>query len=185
MNQVQIPHHRYDKKDDQNLWFLLFTLLFIAITLFFGWVLFEKYGALPTRIPLFDATLIALASFRLTRLFVYDRIMQFIRNFFLVRNQKQDEKGNIFFELREPERGARKTLWHLANCPWCAGLWFSMLLVFFYFLTPLAWIAILIFAIAGVSTFFQILANLLGWSATEKKEKASAGSHETQTRQSQ
>jgi hypothetical protein len=63
----------------------------------------------------------------------------------------------------------RGTLNTLINCPWCIGLWFSFIVVFFYFATIYAWPVILILALAAVGSFLQVLSNLVGWSAEAKK----------------
>lgn len=154
-----------EKKDDQGFWFFFFTLIFITLALFFVWVLLCLCSGLPTRIPFFDVVLITLASFRLTRLFVYDDIMLYVRSFFLDKTKVDKGEEGVVYEYFEPKRGPMKTLWHLANCPWCAGLWFSLLLVFVYYLTPYSWIFILVLAVAGVSTLIQLFANWLGSSA--------------------
>jgi hypothetical protein len=155
--------------DEQNYWFFFFSLTFITIALMMLWVLFEKNGELPTSIAVFDALLIALAVFRLTRLFVYDSITKFLRHLFLVKKTPEENSGKE--ELHEPEKGPQKTFWHLVNCLWCAGMWFSLLLVFLYYLTPYAWIVIFILAVSGVATLFQIFANFLGSSADIKKKE--------------
>ena len=64
-------------KDNQNIWNFVFALLYLGV---FGagmWWLVRVNGSLPTSINLFDFMLLILATFRLTRLFVYDKIMKF------------------------------------------------------------------------------------------------------------
>lgn len=117
--------------------------------------LHDLYGEVPTWIPLFDLVLITLATFRLTRLFVYDVVTEFFRHWFS-GYQKDSFMGTISA---------------LVHCPWCLGLWFSALVVFVYFLSPLSWFFILFLAIAGVASTLQILANFIGWSAEYKKIK--------------
>lgn len=156
-------------KDDQNFWFFVFTLFFILVFILLEWILYAVNGYVPRTISWFDAILILLASFRLTRLFVYDHIMQFVRDWFLDKRETRDERGVLVLALVPPVRGPKKTLWHLSNCAWCAGLWFSMLVSFFYFLTPLAWFPIFVLAIAGIATFVQIFSQLVGWSAEKRK----------------
>jgi hypothetical protein len=45
--------------------------------------------------------------------------------------------------------------------------------VFFYFLTPLAWLPIFILAVSGVASFLQLVANMVGWTAENGKIQAS------------
>lgn len=97
-----------------------------------------------------------LATMRLIRLFTYDIITAFIRNWF-VEKDPDSPLG---------------TLGALINCPWCTGLWFAFMVLFFYFATPVSWYLILVLALAWAASFFQILANLIGWSAEVRKSQA-------------
>lgn len=154
-------------KDDQNFW--NFWLLVLAVVLLVGevWILVE-FGKLPTSISLFDAVLITLATFRLTRLFVYDSIMQFVRDWFLVRKVSYTD-DDIFITRRKYPSGFNRAMSDLFSCPWCFGLQAAMLVVFVYYLTPLAWIFILMFAVGGAATFIQLVANAVGWTAESLK----------------
>lgn len=134
-------------------WNFLLSLFFVVLVLYSVWYLIADrslYYAVPVR----DLVLMGLAIFRFTRLFTYDVITQFIRDWFV---------------------GARKdsfrhTLGALLDCPWCTGLWFSWFVVFFYFAAPVvAWPIILIMALASGASFFQLIANWVGWSAELKK----------------
>lgn len=127
---------------------LFYVLLVIAAVSYLAAV-----GRIFYDIPVRDLVLIALAIFRLTRLFTYDVIMAFVRN---------------WFAGARPDT-LRHTLGTLINCPWCTGLWFSLVVLFFYFATIYSWPVILILALASVASFFQILANWVGWSAEKKK----------------
>ena len=51
------------------------------------------------------------------------------------------------------------------------GIWAGATVAFFYFLTPYAWWPILVLAIAGVGTFLQLSANLIGWKAEHLKHQ--------------
>jgi energy-converting hydrogenase Eha subunit G len=63
----------------------------------------------------------------------------------------------------------RRTLADLFGCPWCFGTWAALVVVFFYFLTPYAWFAIAVLAVAGIGSLIQLAANLIGHSAELKK----------------
>jgi hypothetical protein len=163
-------------RDEQNLWNFLFTLLF-AVVLLGGTSWLWSAGRLPVGITFFDAALVALASFRLTRLFVYDKIMQFVRDWFLDTGLVEDEAGNLMLVREKPETGPRRTVVELLGCPWCFGLWITMVTTFAYFATPFLWLPILIFALAGVVSILQIGVNLIGWRAESAKQEA-GGIHE-------
>lgn len=128
--------------------------LFFAILVLAGSLWLLSYDLVYYELPFLDVLLMALAVFRLTRLFTYDLITQFIRDWFV--GAKRDSLSH--------------TLGALLGCPWCTGLWFGFVVVFFYFATPLAWPIILILAVAALGSFFQVLSNWVGWSAEAKKK---------------
>ncbi len=134
-------------------WHLAFSVTFLAFVGGGFWFLIDT-GRLPFGITLFDLTLVVLAIMRLTRLVAYDAIFKFFRDWF------DKPKGTFLGTVGE-----------LVNCPWCLGLWFGFTVTFFYFLTPYAWFFILGLAVSALASLFQILANLIGWSAEYKKLK--------------
>ena len=135
-------------------WNTLFIVFFVVlVVLGVNWL--AAGGKLFLIGPWFF-TLIALATFRLVRLFCYDHILDFVRDRFTAA-----EEGTF-----------RGTIGRLMACPWCTGLWFAFVVAFAFFATPYAYPFILILAIAGVASFLQLLANLVGWSAEEKKRLA-------------
>lgn len=138
-----------------HFWHTFLSLFFVAlVVLAIAWL--DALGKLVAWIPLVDFFLMALAIQRLVRLVSYDAITAFVRN---------------WFYGYDPE-SFMGSLGTLINCPWCTGLWFSLLVVFFYFLTPYAWYAILILALGSFASYLQIFANWLGWSAEAKKREA-------------
>jgi hypothetical protein len=131
---------------------VLFSLFF-AVLLFYGIWWLAANRLIFYDVPVRDLVLIALATFRLVRLFTYDVITQFIRDWFVGARP----------------RSFGDTLGALINCPWCTGLWFSFIVVFFYFATPFAWPVILVLAIAAIASFFQVASNWIGWTAQLRK----------------
>lgn len=136
-----------------HFWHLFFSLVFLGGAIAALGVIEATYGTVPTSVPLADAIILVLATFRLTRLFAYDSITSFIREWFAGSNP----------------RSFLGTLGTLVHCPWCLGLWFSLVASFAYFMTPYAWFFLFFLALGGVATFIQILANLVGWSAEHRK----------------
>ena len=63
-------------------WNIFFSFLF-AILLVLGILFLQKTDTLPDKVDLFDFSLLILATFRLIRLFVYDHITLFIREWFM------------------------------------------------------------------------------------------------------
>lgn len=119
-------------------------------------------GMFYREIGIGDFFLLALAIFRLVRLVSYDVIFKFVRDALATGTP-----GSFV-----------ATMSALVNCPWCVGLWFSFFVVFFYYASPLAWPIILVLALAGVASLFQVFANLMGWHAEGKKRSVlGADSH--------
>lgn len=123
----------------------------------------DSKDLLPTWISPFNFFLLVLATFRLTRLFVYDSITAFIRGWF----------------YGQPKTTFLGTLGTLINCPWCMGMWFGFFTAYFFFLTPYAWFFILALAVGGLATAVQIACNLLGWNAEQSKQKTVGGGSHT------
>lgn len=156
-------------KDDQGIWNFVFSVFFAALFVAAMWALIAL-GRLPTSIALFDSVLIILATFRLTRLFVYDKITQFIRDWFIHKAVVEGE-NELIIVRQNIASGPRRTIHELLACPWCFGMWSGFVVGFFFFLTPLAWFPILVLAVSGVATFLQLLSNMVGWRAERLKQK--------------
>lgn len=114
----------------------------------------------------FDLVLLIFASFRLTRLFVYDLITQKIRNLFLreVEETLPDGSKQLFIKVREGK--IRGFFGNLISCFWCTGIWSTILLVVGYMLFPQIFIYIIvILAIAGMAAIVEVIVQkLLGWT---------------------
>lgn len=137
------------------IWNLFFTVFFVwLLTMSFFWL--SDQGLLIADIPAFHLVLLSIATFRLVRLFTYDHIMEPIRSW-LSGFQERTFLGT----------GAA-----LLKCPWCTGMWFAFLAYVGYAAIPNVVLPVaLILSIAGVASLFQLLANLIGWSAEEKKQR--------------
>lgn len=161
-------------KDDQNFWNLVFSALFAVLLSVSIYSFYQKYGGVPSFISLFDMSLISLAIFRITRLFVYDKITQFLRDFFMQEREVTGADGLIYMERRPYRGGPLRTVSDLLSCPWCTGMWASLFVVYFYYTVPFAWYVILVLAIAGVGNILQLIANMIGWRAENLKLDANA-----------
>lgn len=149
---------------DQYFWNVVF-LVFFSVLVFMATVILQSEAyKLYTELTFIDFTLITLASFRLIRLVVYDKIFAFFREQFY---DAEEYKGKVL--LVKPENGPRRTLADLLSCPWCFGVWATAMISFFYLLTPYAMFPILVLALSSVATFLQILANLIGWKSERMK----------------
>lgn len=158
--------------DDQNFWNGVYSVFFLVVCALLFYVLVEVRGVPPVSIGIFDTMLIILATFRLTRLFVYDKITRFVRDFFFHAEEEYTEEGVTYFVKKERTTGPFRTAYDLLTCPWCFSVWASVLVLFFYFLTPYAWFPIAVLAISGIASIVQLIANMIGWNAENGKLQA-------------
>jgi len=150
---------------DQYFWNLVFSIVFL-IFIFMGSVILEgeAYKSIGD-LTLVDFVLMSLASFRLVRLMVYDKITAFFREQFYDLNTTKTK-----VTLEKPATGPRRTVADLLTCPWCFGVWATATVTFFYLLTPYALYPILILALSSVATLLQLFANMIGWKAEQLKQ---------------
>jgi len=151
---------------NQYIWDVVFIIFFLGILALYMYVL-QIYGYRPLySLTLPDVILITLATFRMIRLFVYDKITAFFREQFWDVN----DVGNGEIVFTKPLRGPRRTLAELLSCPWCFGIWAAAMTTFFYLLTPYTFYIVLFLAISAIATFLQICANVVGWKAEQLKK---------------
>lgn len=149
---------------DQYFWNLIF-LFFFGCVLLMATIILETEATRAYESLLFvDYVLMTLASFRLVRLVVYDKMFAFLREQFY---DVTEYKGNVV--LIKAESGPRRTLADLITCPWCVGVWAVLIVSFFYLLTSYAVYPVLLLALSGVVSLLQIIANLIGWKAEQAK----------------
>lgn len=152
---------------DQYFWNFVFLIFFLVLVTMGAIILESEARIKLTELTLTDYTLVTLASWRLTRLFVYDTITKFFREQFW--DVVKVGKG---FRLEKPKVGPRRTLADLLSCPWCFGVWSSATVIFFYLLTPYAIFPVALLAVGAVASFLQILSNLVGHQAEYLKERS-------------
>lgn len=148
---------------------IILSIIFFILVFLFNYILFDiKLIRSFDDIKTFDLILISLTTFRLVRLFVYDSVAQYIRDWFLdIREVTID--GVSMLERSKPQAGFRRLMTDLLACPWCTSVWVSMFATFVYLLLPGLFFAYLVFAISGIASFVQISINRIGWQAEYKK----------------
>lgn len=150
---------------DQYFWNFVFTVFFLILVVM-GAIVLDTESRIPlASLSLTDYVLITLASWRVTRLFVYENITKFFREQFW-----DIVKVGRSFALEKPKTGPRRTLADLLSCPWCFGVWATAFVSFLYLLTEWALYPVIFLALSAVATFFQLLTNLVG--NIEDKTKA-------------
>lgn len=137
----------------QNAWNFIFSVFFVgALVSAVLWL--QYYRTLPQSVSAFDVLLMALATFRITRLVVYDKIARWFRDLF---------RGTSGFAT---------TVQDLLQCPWCIGVWAALIVAFSYYAFEWAWFVVLFLALAGAGSLLQVVANGIGWRAETLKLEA-------------
>jgi uncharacterized protein involved in cysteine biosynthesis len=103
-----------------------------------------------------DLCLLVFASFRLTRLIVYDTITEFLRAPFheTVVESLEDGSTETYIEIKGS--GIRYWIGELLSCHWCTGIWSAGFLYAGYAMLPvLSMPVITVLAIAGIAAVIQ------------------------------
>ena len=114
---------------------------------------FEKKGMEISSIPFWEWVIMALATYRLTRIMVYDRIFKFFRDFV----RAHDHIGLMI------------SLKNMITCPWCAGVWAALVVFLFQYFVPYGSLLNILLSVAGAGSFLVVWANLTGLK-TEKAQ---------------
>lgn len=106
----------------------------------------------------FSFILLSLATFRFTRLIVYDKITGFIRAPFFEIEEKWLSDGSI--EEITIFKGGKWKRWigELLRCHWCVGIWSSVFLFLGYYYFPIVFTPIVvILAIAATAAMVEVI----------------------------
>ena len=139
-----------NRKITQTFWHNFFSILYLGLVVLAIYLL-EKNGKLNRMISVFDFVILALATFRLIRLLVFDSITEHIREYF-----------------DRHEKGWRKEISTLISCTWCSGIWMAFIILLLFFLTPLSYFFILVLAIAGSGSAIQVIITKIGSNTSRK-----------------
>ena len=151
---------------DQYFWNFVFTVFFLILIVMGAIILETESRVRFADLSTMDFILMTLATWRLTRLMIYDTVTKFVREQFwdVVKVGKS-------YALEKPPTGPRRTIADLLSCPWCFGVWAAAIVIFFYLITPYAVYPILLLAVSAVASFLQILSNLVGHKAEYLKNQ--------------
>jgi hypothetical protein len=150
----------------QYFWSFVFSVFFLILVIM-GAIILETEARLAwAELTTFDYIIMLLASWRLTRLFVYDNITRFVREQF-----KDVVKVGRGYRLETPKSGPRRLLSELFECPWCTSVWTSTIVVFLYLLTEYAVFPFVLLGLSAVASFLQISTNWLGHNAERAKQQ--------------
>lgn len=104
----------------------------------------------------------ALASFRLTRLIVFDTITAPFRRLFHEEQEEVNEQGEVETYIIIKGKGLRSWVGELLSCYWCTGMWCTAALLLIYILFPVIsmWLNLLL-AIAAAAGMIEAIVSKL------------------------
>ncbi|MEH7436424.1 DUF1360 domain-containing protein [Neobacillus drentensis] len=109
------------------------------------------------KITFLSFLVLSLASFRLTRLLVFDKITEFIRQPFFDEVSEKNEDGEIEVYYITKRTGIKKFMGELLSCYWCTGIWAATFITGFNYLFPgVSEPITLILAIAGLASIIEL-----------------------------
>ena len=140
-----------DYPKDHHIWNPLAIIFFALLTGgAFYWLSQDRWFVSSLyALSFLDVIIISLAAFRLVRLFTYDKIMQFFRNWFL------NADGS------KPEKGIRRTFAELNECVWCTGMWSALVVLVLFFAGTFGVFAVYLLAISALATVFLNISKMI------------------------
>lgn len=139
---------------DDRFWNFIFSVAFISLSIL-AWKYILAYNIDLNEIKIYDLFIIGLATYRVTRLLIYDEVFYYIKD---------------FAKKYKSEQGFIKSASILLTCPWCVGVWAAMITLVIYVLIPYGKFIILVLALSALAGFFHLLITWLGWVIDEKKQ---------------
>jgi hypothetical protein len=140
--------------EQQKSWNFLATVFYIVCLVALGFGL-QSQGITKEDFGVGDIALMAIATYRLTRILVFDKIFKLFRDFL-----KSKERLHVFYVIRE-----------IITCPWCAGVWVALIVTALYYMVPFGDIFIILLTISGIASFLVVSVNFIGLSTEEKQQK--------------
>ncbi len=134
-------------------WNFWSAFVFFGAVVLVGYLLKQR-GVEIKELTFKEALLIVLASTRMTRILVFEKILKHFRDA-LKRRQNLYVIGTIH---------------SMVTCPWCAAVWVTLILIVFYFLVPFGTLLVYVLALAGLATVVILLSNLLHMY-TERRQR--------------
>jgi len=126
----------------------------------------------PDQIGVKDWGLLALATFRLSRMVAYDKVMETYRAP-VVETVPHDSGAGMTTQARSDATGFRKALGEMISCPVCNGTWISAALVYGMCIAPnLTRTLITIMAAVGASEVLQAVFEKVQWEGELARHQA-------------
>ena len=134
-------------------WNFWSALVFLGAVVLVGY-LFKKEGVDIEELTFKQALLIILASYRMTRILVFEKIFKYFRDVLKKRE-------NLY---------VIGTIHSMITCPWCAGVWVTLIIIVFYFMVPYGVLLVYVLALAGLASMVILVSNLLHMY-TERRQR--------------
>ena len=134
-------------------WNFWSAFVFLSAVVLVGYLLRDK-GVDIEEMTFKQALLFILASYRLTRILVFEKIFKHFRDA-LKRREDLYVIGTIHAMI---------------TCPWCAGVWMTLIVLVLYFLVPFGILLVYVLALAGLASMLILVSNLLHMY-TERRQR--------------
>lgn len=134
-------------------WNFWSAFVFFGMVVLVGFLL-KKKGIDIKEMTIKDAVVVILASYRMTRILVFEKIFKYFRDVLKKRE-------NLY---------VLGTLSSIITCPWCAGVWVTMVIIVFYYLVPFGDLLVYVLALAGIASIVILYSNMLHMK-TELKQR--------------
>jgi hypothetical protein len=134
-------------------WNFWSAFVFLGAVVLVGYLLKQK-GVDIKELTFKEALLIVLASTRMTRILVFEKILKHFRD-------ALKKRENLY---------VIGTIHSMVTCPWCAGVWVTLFVIVLYFLVPYGTVLVYVLALAGLATVVILLSNLLHMY-TERRQR--------------
>jgi hypothetical protein len=142
---------RNEKK--HQAWNFWSAFVFLSAMVLVGYLLRIK-GVDIEELTFKEALLIILASYRMTRILVFEKIFKYFRD--VLKNRE-----NLY---------VIGTVHSMITCPWCAGVWVTLIIIVLYFLVPYGVLLVYVLALAGLASMLILVSNLLHMY-TERRQR--------------
>lgn len=134
-------------------WNFWSAFVFLGAVVLVGYFLKRK-GLDIRNLTLKEAIVIILASYRMTRILVFEKILKHFRD-------ALKRRENLY---------VIGTIHSMVTCPWCAGVWITLIMILFYFLVPFGDLLVYVLALAGLASMMILVSNLLHMY-TERRQR--------------
>ncbi len=134
-------------------WNFWSAFVFFGAVLLVGYFL-ERKGVDIRDLTMKEAVLVILATYRMTRILVFEKILKHFRD-------ALKRRENLY---------VIGTIHSMVTCPWCAGVWVTLIIIVFYFLIPYGALLVYVLALAGLASMVILVSNLLHMY-TERRQR--------------